>query len=198
MSCFGERLRALRTAAGMTQGALGEMIKKSDSAVRMWELGRNEPDMKTLSALSAILGCSLEYLMCRDGGGVLAHAPGDIPVYLPDDLSGAPLRYIASEYKSADSGDYFAVLYPYADMLPVIRENDCVIFRKQDSTLGGGLALIKKSDGTCRIRKLVYQPGGVILTPLSPDFEPDYFPAEEISGAFLILGAAVELRRSLE
>ncbi len=195
MSGFGDRLRALRSAAGLTQGALGEIIGKSDSAVRMWELGRNEPDMKTLSALSAILGCSLEYLMCRDGGGVSAHAPGDIPVYLPDDLSGEPLRYIASSFNNAD---YFAVLYTYDDMLPVIKENDCVIFRKQDSTLGGGLALIKKNDGTCRIRKLVYQPDGVILTPLSPDFEPNYFPADEISGAFLILGTAVELRRGLE
>ncbi len=196
MSDFGDRLRSLRAAAGLTQGALGKMIGRSDSAVRMWELGRNEPDMKTLAALSVILCCSLEYLMCRDScDNALAHAPSDIPVYLTDNLFGEPLRYIAAAYKSAD---YFAVIYPYGDMLPTIRENDCVIFRKQESSLGGGLVLIKKSDGVCRIRKLICQSEGVILLPLSQDFAPDYYPADAINGAFEILGAAVEVRRSLE
>ncbi|MGI6746475.1 MAG: hypothetical protein ACOX45_10180 [Acutalibacteraceae bacterium] len=58
--------------------------------------------------------------------------------------------------------------------------------------------LIRKTDGTLCLRKLLYQNGGVILKPLSLDFEPDFFASEFIDKSFIILGAAVLIRRSLE
>ena len=63
---FGFRLKNLRKNAGMTQNELADRLAKSGSAVRMWELGSNEPDINTLVELSSIFDCSLDYLMCRD------------------------------------------------------------------------------------------------------------------------------------
>ncbi|MGI6746474.1 MAG: helix-turn-helix domain-containing protein [Acutalibacteraceae bacterium] len=134
MNSFGERLRDLRKARGLTQRDLGEMLGKSDSAVRMWELGRNEPDMTTLKSLSSILGCSLEYLMylepSRDS---TLKAPNDVPIFRTDsDFSAEPLRYITlpHEYFGGKS-EYFGVLYQSSDMTPLILPNDCVIIRRQ-------------------------------------------------------------------
>lgn len=139
MNAFGERLRALRNSAGFTQSALGNMIGKSDSAVRMWELGRNEPDMKTLMALAALLDCSLEYLMCRDSGEEsLLKSPNDIPLYrLNDDFLSSPIKHISLPHEYFDgTSEYFGVLYSRGDMAPVIMPGDCVVIRKQDSALG--------------------------------------------------------------
>lgn len=201
MNAFGERLRALRNAAGFTQSALGDMLGKSDSAVRMWELGRNEPDMKTLMALSAVLGCSLEYLMCSDSRDeILLKSPNDIPIYrLNDNFLSSPIKYISLPHKYFDgTNEYFGVLYARTDMAPVIMPGDCVIIRKQDSALGGKTVLIRKAGGELSLRKLLYQNGGVILKPLSLEFEPDFYASEQIDGAFEILGTAVEIHRTLE
>lgn len=44
---IGERLKELRIEAGLTQLELAKKLNKSDGAVRMWELGKSEPDRET-------------------------------------------------------------------------------------------------------------------------------------------------------
>ena len=52
----GARIKRFRAAHGYTQAQLASMLRVSESAVRMWELDRNEPDIKTINRLSAIFG----------------------------------------------------------------------------------------------------------------------------------------------
>ena len=56
-------LTALRTAKGMTQLELGEMISYSDKAISKWERGESIPDALVLLKLSRIFGCSVDYLL---------------------------------------------------------------------------------------------------------------------------------------
>ena len=51
-------LTALRTAKGMTQLELGEMISYSDKAISKWERGGCYPDITLLPKLATLLECS--------------------------------------------------------------------------------------------------------------------------------------------
>ena len=57
------RIKQLRIANGLTQQGLAKKLFKSDSTVRMWELGKSEPDIETLEKLSIIYGVSVDYLI---------------------------------------------------------------------------------------------------------------------------------------
>ena len=59
----GKRVKELRKAHGWTQVQLSEKLNKGDSTVRMWELGKSEPDNETIVLLSDFFGVSVDYLL---------------------------------------------------------------------------------------------------------------------------------------
>lgn len=63
---FGQRLRALRKKHKLTQAQLAKQLNRAESTVRMWELGKNEPDNETLNLISNIFHVSIEYLLGND------------------------------------------------------------------------------------------------------------------------------------
>jgi transcriptional regulator with XRE-family HTH domain len=69
VTTFGERLRALRLAAGMTQQALADSAGLAVSAVRVYEQGgrkRGEPTWASAIKLADALGVSLDRLAGRE------------------------------------------------------------------------------------------------------------------------------------
>ncbi len=64
-NAIGRRIRNLRKSRGWSQRELGEKVQKSESAVRMWELGNSEPDIETLNKLSEELKVSVDFLSGR-------------------------------------------------------------------------------------------------------------------------------------
>lgn len=52
---FGYQLRALRTAAGMSQQTLGDLLHFSADAIATWETGRSLPDEATVVSIDDIL-----------------------------------------------------------------------------------------------------------------------------------------------
>ena len=60
---FKDRLRELRQDKGLTQAALASHFNKSESAVRMWETDRAQPDLNTIKELSKMFNCSADYLL---------------------------------------------------------------------------------------------------------------------------------------
>jgi transcriptional regulator with XRE-family HTH domain len=64
MKSFGDRLRAARIAAGMTQEQLGFALGVTKSSVSAWENDRETPGFKLLPALRTALGWSLDELIC--------------------------------------------------------------------------------------------------------------------------------------
>lgn len=62
-STTGHRIRELRTEAGLTQLQLGEIFKKGDSTVRMWELDKSTPTPRTIGDIADYFNVSVDYLL---------------------------------------------------------------------------------------------------------------------------------------
>jgi transcriptional regulator with XRE-family HTH domain len=63
---FGQRLRSLRLAAGLTQASLAERAGVGVSSVRDYERGRDEPRWRSLMKLLRVLGFDLLEPSARD------------------------------------------------------------------------------------------------------------------------------------
>ena len=59
------RLRELRTKRGLTQADVAKITGLRDSTVRMWELGKSEPRVRTLIILADYFGVTIDYLVGR-------------------------------------------------------------------------------------------------------------------------------------
>jgi transcriptional regulator with XRE-family HTH domain len=62
----GIKIRELRNLAGFTQKELAEKLYKSESAVRMWELGKSEPDLLSVNALAELFSVSADVILGTD------------------------------------------------------------------------------------------------------------------------------------
>lgn len=60
---FGEKLRQLRTSAGMTQVRLAKEIGVSQGTVYFWEKGINEPTAVYIAAVAEFFGVSADELL---------------------------------------------------------------------------------------------------------------------------------------
>ena len=63
---FGEKLRSLRTKAGLTQLDFAEKLDVSAAAIGAWENGRAKPRLTKLGQLAELLGTSAADLMGED------------------------------------------------------------------------------------------------------------------------------------
>lgn len=62
---LAERIKGLRKAKGMSQGALAEAIGATQGAVSQWELGIAEPRSRQVAQLAEALEVSADYLLGR-------------------------------------------------------------------------------------------------------------------------------------
>jgi transcriptional regulator with XRE-family HTH domain len=62
---FADCLTRLRQEKGLTQTELAELVSISRSALSLYELGKREPDFKTLEKLADFFGVSIDYLLGR-------------------------------------------------------------------------------------------------------------------------------------
>ncbi len=59
---FGERLRALRQEKGIGQIQLAKELDVGKSIISLWEIGRCEPTLSKLVAISQYFHVSIDYL----------------------------------------------------------------------------------------------------------------------------------------
>lgn len=191
---FGGRLRLLRKKSGMTQAQLAQMLNKSTSTVRMWEIGTNEPDMKTLVKLSTFFDSSLDYLLCRDiVQGTEAAVKTNVAVVNVSEFNGnfgenaIAYRKIPSQYTD-DGNAYIVLKNDVTDMCPEIPVGAYVLVRRQDSCLNGQTVFVRK--GTeFMIRKVHYFSGGMLLRSNAADVDPVFIDADD---DFEVVGIVVE------
>ena len=60
---LGNKLKKLRTNAGLTQKDLADQLHVSFQTVSKWENDENEPDIATLRELAKLYNCSIDYLV---------------------------------------------------------------------------------------------------------------------------------------
>jgi len=59
----GQRIAYLRERRGLSQAALGKLLKTSASAIGMWELGKRGLNDETLTMLANFFNVSTDYLL---------------------------------------------------------------------------------------------------------------------------------------
>ena len=60
---FGENLKRLRTARGLSQKELGDLSQLGQSNISAWERGERWPLPDGLMKLAAFFGCSRDFLL---------------------------------------------------------------------------------------------------------------------------------------
>ncbi len=60
---IGDRIKELRNSKDYTQKELANLLNKSESTVRMWELGKSEPDLETVKLMAQHFSVSADYLL---------------------------------------------------------------------------------------------------------------------------------------
>lgn len=63
---FAQKLKELRTRAGMSQEKLAEKVGVSRQAITKWETDKGAPDMDNLMAISDLFGVSVDELLGRE------------------------------------------------------------------------------------------------------------------------------------
>ena len=62
---FGQRLRHIRRARGLTLAELGELVGRAPSALSLLENGRREPKLSLIEALASALAVPADELMSK-------------------------------------------------------------------------------------------------------------------------------------
>ena len=211
----GRRIRELRVKNGYTQKDLAERLYKSESAVRMWELGKSEPDIQSINSLAEIFNIDPSYLTGWDRPTILDIATPvgkREPINVPQALripvlgnvaAGIPLEAIEEiidyeeipEQMARDGFEYFALQIKGQSMEPKISDGDVVIVRKQPDVDSGQIAIVCVNGDHATCKKVMKQPGGILLQPLNPTFTPTFYSNDDIVNIpITILGRVVELR----
>lgn len=60
---MGEKLKAARLAAGLTQGQLAELVGVQQRDISRWENGHREPGVLIVKKMAQALGCSMDKLV---------------------------------------------------------------------------------------------------------------------------------------
>lgn len=208
MPGIGDRIKAYRIAWDFTQRGLAEILNKSESTVRMWELGKSEPDLETLTLIARHFCVTVDDLIGINtnptipGSSASKNRNLKVPV-LGYVAAGIPMETIQNiiDYEeipqqlARDGSEYFALQIKGDSMEPKISDGDVVIVRKQPDCDSGQIAIVCVNGDHATCKKIMKQQSGILLKPLNPDYDPTFYTNEEIRDIpITILGRVVELR----
>lgn len=198
----GERIKAAREAANLTQEELGRLCGTTKQTIYKYENGivTNIP-LDRIEKMASVTGVSSAYITgWKDDSNT--HAKGvRIPVYGAV-AAGIPIEAIEDivDYEEIDAamaatGKYFGLRIKGHSMEPRICEDDVVIVRKQKNveTEEIAIVMVNREDATCkRIKK---EANGLSLIPINPLYDIKFYSAEEVNSLPVrIIGKVVELR----
>ena len=86
MGTFKDMLKYLRNRDKLSQSELAEKLGVAKSTIRMYEVGKREPDFETLEAIADLFNVDMNFLLGKDG------SENDDHYYLNDET-----RQIAQE-----------------------------------------------------------------------------------------------------
>ena len=191
---FAERLKQLRLQHGLTQKELAKVMGVSSSAVGMWEIGRNEPDYKTLKRLADFFDVSIDYLLGKtDDPTPPQKRLEDYPWYV--ELRPIPV------YNGASAGDIgtfpddrnivmwisvpkkgpgkYGVIVHGDSMEPDIKDGDIVVI-DPDVAIDNGSKVIVIIDGQAYVKKIYFQDNVIVLQSLNPRYPPITIPRRKM------------------
>ena len=102
---FGEHLREIRLARGLSQAELGELIGVSQQQINKYEHRNDYPKMSTMKRLAKALKCSPEELYYSDGMLIIndqTHSTSNVVAFFDLEETSA-LRQATSELEHISS-----------------------------------------------------------------------------------------------
>lgn len=101
---LGTKLKELRKKRNLTQQELAEILKVTPGAIGLWEIGRREPDYKTLMILAQYFNVSVDYLLNKEEKNkiVIIGSNGSYKTFY---LSEKDLHTLENLAESLDSND---------------------------------------------------------------------------------------------
>jgi len=206
-SLFFERLKSTRKEKGISQQELSRMLGVSRSAVSSWEIGNNEPEMKTLRKIAEVLNVSVAYLLGETEIKPIQKIPlehllkKEINVYeccgagTGKTILGEPIgKMLAFE------GD-FAVKIRGDSMNPISSGSYVVIKKVYDvRDVRDGSLVVVRINGDEAVLKywFIEDDYGVVLRSENYDYKPKFIPFEKFySGECELIGIAVSEVRDL-
>lgn len=199
---FGKRLKALRSAAGLSQKKLAEIIDVSQQTVGSWEVDRSSPSPEMISRIASALSIDANTRLNHSPSnrqGVRIPVLGRVQAGVPIDAIEEILDWEEIDQATASKGEYFGLVVRGDSMETDIHDGDIVIVRKQSYAETGDIviALVNGDDAT--VKKIKYQKNGIMLIPLNSAYEPLFYSAEEIESLPVsILGIVIESRRKFK
>ena len=200
---FQDRLRAARSAAGLSQKALAEKLFISQQAYAKYETGASSPNPDTMRNIAYYLNTTTDYLTGNDEyqdtsnpkKGIKIPVLGRVAAGIPIEAIEDVLDFEEITPEMAAKGEHFALQLNGDSMEPRMKDGDVVIVRKQSDVDSGQIAivLVNGDDATCK--KFVKHENGISLVSLNPAYSPMFYTFGEIEKIpITILGRVVELR----
>ncbi len=195
---IGGRIKQLRQSKSITQKELSEMLYKSESTVRMWELGKSEPDLEMLKKIANFFNVSVDYLL-NDGlvtkRGVKIPVFGNVAAGIPIDAITDIEDYEEITEELAASGEYVALKIKGDSMEPKMSQGDVVIVRVQPTIESGEIAIVLINGDNATCKKVKKTEEGIMLISLNSAYEPMFYSNKQIEELPIrIFGKVVELR----
>lgn len=201
---FSERLKALRKAKGLSQGALSALLGVTQQAVGKWETGRSTPDPKTVARLAELLDTTADFLLGitqpqpqQFGGPVGSYAESPVPV-VGTVRAGYGALAFEEDYgvemaPVKDPDNYFYLIVKGDSMEPRIHDGDYALVRRQPVLSNGELGVMVFGEGEGTLKRYLQRGNAVVLQPFNPDYDELIIRGEELNDLYIV-GKVVETK----
>ena len=209
---MGDRIRQMRTDAGMTQEELAEKLGLQKSAIAKYENGRVENIKRsTIQKMAELFDRTPSYVMgFTDTSGynsdnitapvarvpVLGYVAAGIPIEEIEDI--VDYEEIPAELLRGGK-KYFGLVLRGDSMEPRMYDGDVVIVQKQDDAESGEyvIAAVNGDHATCK--RLMKYRDSIALVSLNSKYDPMIFTNEKVQEKpVTILGVVREIRGKMK
>lgn len=199
---FGDNLKRLRNARGLSQDELAAKLDVSQKTISSWETNRTEPNMGVVQQIADFFNVTTDE-MIYGPNSTHVHLPNPeavrtIPVY--GDLScgtglfveDAIIDYVTIPVSMLPnkSAEYFAQ-YASGDSMEGagIFEGDLLIFKKTNQVDNGQIGCFCIDDNIATCKKFSLIDGRIYLLPMNDKYSP--IPVTPENECFRIIGLKV-------
>lgn len=178
---FGEKLRSLRTKAGLTQLDIAEKLDVSAAAIGAWENGRAKPRLTKLGQLAELFDTTIAELMGEEAEPVPFRASGTMMPLLGcahmgepcDEDSLSEMVEVPSDVAERHPNGF--LVHAQGDCMDELFPHDCVMLVDPDmEPVNGKPVLAETSDYGAVVRNLMRGATHCMLTAASHSGEyPD-------------------------
>ena len=202
MDSIGQRIRAARKNAGLTQQELAAKTKLSRSYIGDIEKDRYNPSVSTLELIARATGIPAARLLSTSEPpptprGVRIPVLGKVVAGIPVEAITDILDYEEIPEDMARTGTYFALQIKGKSMEPTLHEGDVVIVRQQPEVENGEIAIVLVNGDEATVKEVKEGPDGLTLIGHNVAvYTPHFYTREQIKNLPVrIIGKVVELRR---